>query len=614
MRLSAPTTSREAGYALVMTMLFGGLAMVALSGAMEWSSTNSRLTARHNQYQETLLAAEAATEKVLSRMIVDFKRGDEARVYNNLEVYRGMAPNASENTAWAAYLFGDVNGTPNRLTVENTQAWGFTPLQSQYQGLYGLAASYRVLCNARKAEALNDITVAVEQNVQVATIPVFQFAIFYGLNMEISCGQPFNVTGRVHSNRDLYVCPDNVLTFWSDVTSVGNIKWGRAPGDNRGAPNGSVTYKGQHDSGVASLNLPIGTNNTPEAVRAILEPPPLGEDPNSLMGKQRFYNKADLILTVSDTVITNITGITSNRVGGVWQFTTNYSYATNIILSGKTGPLSPGGAATVGQSVLQTFVKVAPHGAATNSFYDSREGKRVLPIDIDVGRMRTNTALTSALGREVTIMYVEDKRLKSVNPSAQLGAVRMVNGKTLPTRGLTVATDKPLYVWGHYNAPNSSNVGSTNTVGTAPASLMGDAITVLSTAWKDSQSTASLSTRAAEHTTVNAAFLAGIVETLTYNSYSGGVENFPRFLEDWSPSSGGKRTFTYNGSMVVLFPSQYATARWGMSNVYDPPARNWAFDLNFMDAKKLPPGTPSVSTLIRGSWKLATPKRPGSSG
>ncbi|MCX8156225.1 MAG: hypothetical protein N3J91_07245 [Verrucomicrobiae bacterium] len=613
MRLPQASLVRQDGYALVMTMLFGGLAMVALSGAMEWSSTNSRLTARHNQYQETLLAAEAATEKVLSRMIVDFKRGDEARVYNNLELYRGMVPNAAENAAWSRYLFGDVNGTPNRMTVENTQAWGFTPLQSQYQGLYGLAASYRVLCNARRTDALNDITVAVEQNVQVATIPVFQFAIFYGLTMEISCGQPFNVTGRVHSNRDLYVCPDNALTFWTDVTSVGNIRWGRAPGDSRGAPSGTVTYRGAHDSGVSSLNLPIGTNNSPEAVRAILEVPPTGEDPNSLMGKQRFYNKADLILTVSDTVITNITGVTSNRVGGVWQFTTNYSFTTNIILAGKTGPLSPGGAATVGPSVLQTFVNVAPNNAATNSFYDSREGKRVLPIDIDVGRMRTNTALTSALGRDVTIIYVEDKRTRSVNPSTQLGAVRMVNGRTLPTRGLTVATDRPMYVLGHYNAPNTSNLGSTNTVGTAPAALLGDAITVLSTAWRDDRSTSSLDSRPAEHTTVNAAFLAGIVETLTYNSYSGGVENFPRFLEDWNPSSG-KRTFTYNGSMVVLFPSQYATARWGLSGVYDPPARNWAFDLNFMDAKKLPPGTPSVSTLIRGSWKLATPKRPGSAG
>jgi hypothetical protein len=173
-----------------------------------------------------------------------------------------------------------------------------------------------------------------------------------------------------------------------------------------------------------------------------------------------------------------------------------------------------------------------------------------------------------------------------------------------------VVTPKPLYVQGHYNSPSAAR-GTTNTTGTLPASLMADAITVLSPSWKDSDSTASLSTRDATDTTINAAFLAGIVPTTNFMSYSGGAENFPRFLEDWNPSSG-KKTLTYNGSMVVLFPSRYATSKWGQSEVYDPPARNWAFDLNFMDANKLPPGTPSLSTLIRGSWQIAAPRRPNS--
>jgi hypothetical protein len=401
------------------------------------------------------------------------------------------------------------------------------------------------------------------------------------------------------------------LTFWTDVTSVGKIVFGRAPGDARGAPAGTVKYDADHDAGVASLNLPIGTNNTPAAVRQILEVPPAGEDPNSPMGKQRFFNKADLVLTVSDTVVTNISGYVSNKVSGVWKITgTNYAYNTNIILTAKNNPnaVTP---ITVSPTVLSNFVDVAETGSVTNSFQDSREGKRVLPIDIDVGKMRTNAALAAALGREVNLLYVEDKRTRSINPASQMGAVRMVNGAKLPDRGLTVATAKPLYVQGHYNAPTAADRGTTNTIGTAPAALIGDAITVLSTSWKDANSTLAVGSRPADHTTVNAAILSGIVETPTYGVYSGGAENFPRFLEDWNTSTG-KKTFTYNGSMVVLFPSQYAIAPWGMSNVYDPPARNWAFDLNFMDAKRLPPGTPSVSTMIRGSWVVAAPRRPSS--
>jgi hypothetical protein len=106
----------------------------------------------------------------------------------------------------------------------------------------------------------------------------------------------------------------------------------------------------------------------------------------------------------------------------------------------------------------------------------------------------------------------------------------------------------------------------------------------------------------AAHTTVNAALLTGVVET-TRGQYSGGMENFPRFLETWGPAN----TFTYNGSMVKMFPSLYATNVWGKANVYSPPKRNWAFDLNFNDAKKLPPLTPSLVKVFRGQWATVPP-------
>jgi hypothetical protein len=95
------------------------------------------------------------------------------------------------------------------------------------------------------------------------------------------------------------------------------------------------------------------------------------------------------------------------------------------------------------------------------------------------------------------------------------------------------------------------------------------------------------------------------VETVS-GSYSGGVENFPRFLEDWS----GK-VFTYNGSMVVMYDSVYATGQWGGTGstigIYNPPTRNWAFDTNFSNPAKIPPGTPSVRALVRDAWTSIKP-------
>jgi hypothetical protein len=200
------------------------------------------------------------------------------------------------------------------------------------------------------------------------------------------------------------------------------------------------------------------------------------------------------------------------------------------------------------------------------------------------------------MAQQLNSVYVDDRRLKS----GKLTVARVINGQYLPPSGLTVATRLPLYVKGHFNAPTP---GSANTSATLPASLVGDAITVLSLSWSDSNSSRPYNQKVAADTTVNAAFLAGIVKTTTSSGqkkYSGGVENFPRFLEDWSG-----RTLTYNGSMVVMFESQYGTSFWQTpGNYYDPPIRKWAFDINFLDYRKLPPGTPQVQKLVRGKWDV----------
>src|SRR5205823_9480980 len=154
-------------------------------------------------------------------------------------------------------------------------------------------------------------------------------------------------------------------------------------------------------------------------------------------------------------------------------------------------------------------------------------------------------------------IYVIDQR-KNVPAGTEAG-VRVVNGSQLPNGGLTVATQDPIYVQGDFNTKDSTGTSSgSDTTHTKPSSLVADAVTVLSNGWLDSQNATSSqgNFKNASSTTVNAAFLAGIVQTTT-NSYSGGVENFPRFLENWSGD-----TLTYNGSMVVMFYSQIATGLW----------------------------------------------------
>jgi hypothetical protein len=69
---------------------------------------------------------------------------------------------------------------------------------------------------------------------------------------------------------------------------------------------------------------------------------------------------------------------------------------------------------------------------------------------------------------------------------------------------------------------------------------------------------------------------------------------------------------TYNGSIVVMFPSQYATSPWSYGNYYTAAVRKWAFDLNFLSQKGLPPLTPEVYAIIRQSWAVYGKEIPGS--
>src|SRR5208282_1678651 len=223
---------------------------------------------------------------------------------------------------------------------------------------------------------------------------------------------------------------------------------------------------------------------------------------------------------------------------------------------------------TVKAGNWDSFGTVAPDTLATNgstgysfiqtnaSFYDAREQKWTLTTDLNVGALTNwmnaasggkslNQLASSVEGHQLNSIYVYDQRVSS----GKLTVARVSNGQTLPPSGLTVATDLPLYVKGQFNAPDTTP-GSTNTTGTL--------------------------------------------------HYSGGVENFPRFLENWSGY-----TFTYNGSMVVMYPSQFATNYWVQTGTYyNAPNRKWAFDVNFLDYRRLPPATPQVRQLVRGQWNV----------
>ncbi len=560
---------RRRASALLAVLLMSTIALIILAGTMRWTATNGLQIERSVDHQNTILAAEAATEKVIAELNADFAKLGASATSAKMPVYRTKVPKANEHSRWGRYRFSNGHGKDDEVTVEALAPWATVPLISQYRGLSGYAATYRIRANATDSASRQEVIGAVQQDVQVALIPVFQFAIFYNLDLEVNPGARMNINGRVHANADIYLQPAAPLTFYGDVTSAEDILLTKKPGDPSSRSASTATFQAEHDAGVMSLNLPLGIANTPEAVRKIVEIPPNNESSNSELGKQRFYNLADLVILVHAD--------------------------DNVEVRG--GGMANGNGANIPWSSVSNWI------STDVSFYDQREKKTIQATEIDVAKFvawnaDSKNALKNALNRDISSIYVADLRPQSAGSEP---GIRLVNGAVLPPLGLTVATPDPLYVKGHYNATGIS-VGTDNTSNTKPASLIADSINILSSSWRDSNSTKALSSRTASDTTVNAAFLAGIVETVN-GKYSGGVENFPRFLENWSG-----RTLTYNGSMIVLFPSQYGAAPWpGTGTVYNPPTRNWSFDTNFLDPDSLPPLCPSVRAVIRGQWATVSP-------
>ena len=573
-RMYMQAGKREGGFALLVVMIFAGISLSALVGALSWTSTSAQQTARNVQYFNTTAAAEAASEKVLASLLHDYQNGSSAAVEANLNSYRSMKPSISENPFWGNYLFSNGQGGSGSF-VQKVKSESYVTLDSQYKGLKGWATTYRIISNAKEANGENPITGAVGQDVQTVSIPIFQFAIFYGLDLELHSMTEMDIMGRVHCNRNFYTYPSKKTTFWEDVTAVGNFYKTRKPGDpaySTKKPAGSIVYKKKKDAKVASLTLPIGTDNTPDAVREVLLIPPVGEAIQSGMGRERFYNKAELVVLVENHQVSAFAKAPYSET----------AYA-------------------VPWTELKALV------TTNDSFTDQREGKVIKVTEINVGMIESwsigNNSVGQAIGfgKPVNLIYVADMRS---TPSWQLPAVRLVNGRHLPDRGLTVATPNPLYVKGHYNQPTTSHLGTKNTSNTKPAALASDALTVLSPSWSDAESSHSYTHRNASDMTLNAALLTGIVETSTASSiYSGGAHNLARFLEDWSGE-----TFTYNGSMVVLFDSVRATQPFEQpGSYYEPPQRDFSFDQNFTDPAKLPPGTPELRGIIRDRWAQIQP-------
>ncbi|MBL7661112.1 hypothetical protein JNK13_00005, partial [bacterium] len=265
------------------------------------------------------------------------------------------------------------------------------------------------------------------------------------------------------------------------------------------------------------------------------------------------------------------------------------STATNL-LGACTGSVSQ-----IGNYAVNSITNYA------NAFYNNREDKYIKMLEVDMRSLldclHNSNWLTQGKAlnddTEGGIVFFFTVKGPDASNTANKYGVRIWNAQNLQAtvggaplvKGMSIVSDQAVYLRGHYNSTNK-----------IPAAVMADSINILSGNLNDDATDESnLTNRTATDTTVNAAFLSGTDSTGNTEgtggwngAYNGGVENFPRFHENWS-----NRTFTYKGSIVSLNKARHVNGAWQINGrFYNAPTRVWSFDTDFNDAAKLPPLSP----------------------
>jgi len=207
------------GYALLVTLVFLTTILLTLSGVLMWTSTNASQTARNNQFNQSEAAAEAATERVFSQMDRDF-------LYGNLNSASGYSALIPDTSTWPiTFKFSNPNGDTNATFVsfDQTSGTNLVALNAQYLGLQGFVQNCQIISVATPQNTRYTVPATVSQTFQAAKIPIFQFAIFYNVNMEMDPTPVMTVNGPVFCNQSMWIVAIGGLTFNSAVQAAGSV-------------------------------------------------------------------------------------------------------------------------------------------------------------------------------------------------------------------------------------------------------------------------------------------------------------------------------------------------------------------------------------------------------
>jgi hypothetical protein len=599
----ASTSRRRAGFALEAVLMVLVLFSVVVMAGLGTVSTVSRTSGADYQHARAMYATEGASDDLMAQLDAAMQDG-----------FVGAEDLAALQTPTV----------PGYQVTTKVRSLGSAVLRTvasgPHAGLYSMNQPFEIDVVAQDS-AGNRASAIIAVN--ALSVPIFQFSVFYEQDLELHPGPKMVLTGRVHTNDNLYLngnltvagiltTPDSVfqtskyntrrpLVYIKDAegNAVAMDKDSRSLAGDAAFRQWSET---RFDSrlmsmahGVRPLGLPLPAEMPPRTLLLPRQP----EDGAQVRNVKMAW-KADWYITVRAGVFA-MADTTAMKA----------AFCDSLVHVRPAGLQVPTGADC--RRIFKPRV---------NAFMDGREDRRPDLVDIHMDSLRLwSDASPSA--RAPRVLYLAFQGLPATD-AGDFPAIRLRQARQLPTPrqdgddgGLTVATEMPLYVLGDYNS-----------VATQPAALMADAVITISnppnpamsadaaipaaqrcgasgvTGWCDNQQQVKVKRRASG-SAVHAAVLGGHTATncdaaragCTLTVRGGGVQNMMGYRENWTTA-----THTYRGSIVSLFTHQYLLKGWNLT-FFSPPIRDYAFDRRFEQATQLPPGTPAVGNVTQTAFR-----------
>lgn len=596
--------SNSQGYALVATILMLSVVMSLLAAFM----TTSRI-----ELAATLASKDSISGYYAAEAGLNVRADTVKAILVNSNTFSGVSPAVSNPCTGTNMGSGDYGC--QSLVLGNHEVFHYleedaaNPLASAispgelFQNLSMMENRYSVHSLAKGRGGV--LNASMEMEFKRRQIPLFQFAAFYNKDLEILTPGGLMLNGPVFSTGDLYIDSLLTLTLSRQIGSVGGLYRGRKDSDvchgNTVSISDSVTPKSLipacsqrrklNAADVSDWNgmIRLSANNISSPNMSILD----------ASAGSPFWDKADIRLVLHLDSLNNVDS--SNVITGV-----EVRDAGGVVAVAQTGILNDGVACpgSIGESLAgANDGKVVGN---SQSLYSYREGKLIRMLEVDVRGLleclhQTSFLSTGKLLNDSTdgglVFFLSVDGPNSTVSSSGYG-VRLRNAAILQAttlsankvQGISFVSDQAVFSQGNFNSDPTQWI---------PASIIGDTYNVLSGSWNDLYSTSWLQ-RLATDTVVKAGIIAGTDTTGGIEGiggqngvYAGGLEEFPRFYEQWDLSP--KKTFTFRGSMVSLGNPRHSSGAWSQGNPrYSSPQLDWDFEQKFNSKANLPPLTPEL--------------------